>query len=413
VLRITLSILAAALLTVTAYAQAELTVWTHQTGDAEMDYKFGAVERFNASQDQWRVVLNSIPAGGYSEAVTAAALANDLPCVLDADQPLIPNFAWAGYLRPLDGIVPQATIDATIPGGRGTYRGETYGLGQFDVALTIFARRSVLDEHGIRVPTVEAPWTVEEFEAALASLEAGGEFDHALVIDGFGGSHFTYGLSPFFQSAGADLIDRDTYLTAEGALNGPAAIRAAEWLRSLADDGYADPAPVDPFGFSEGRNALFYTGSWWMADLLDLYGDDLLYLPSVDLGHGAKIGAASWQWTVSSTCEHPEGAGAFIDFVMSDAEIAAFSDVTGLIPTTEGGAEMSKLYASGEPYRLLFDYAQAGAVRRPETPAYLTIEAEFDRAMRRIMEGADAQDALDDAVDAIDRDIQDNAGYGF
>ncbi len=53
------------------------------------------------------------------------------------------------------------------------------------------------------------------------------------------------------------------------------------------------------------------------------------------------------------------------------------------------------------------------AEMRPATPGYLRISSEFEQAGLQIRDGGNVQDALDDAVDAINQDIADNNNYGF
>lgn len=128
------------LLTHTALAQTTLTLWRHETGDEEMNENLSQIEAFNASQDTWEVVRETLPQGSYTESVTAAALAGELPCIFDMDQPTVPNFAWAGHVAALDEYIPQAMRDDLTPGAFGTYQDQIYSLGQFDVALALFAR---------------------------------------------------------------------------------------------------------------------------------------------------------------------------------------------------------------------------------------------------------------------------------
>ena len=46
-----------------------------------------------------------------------------------------------------------------------------------------------------------------------------------------------YGYSPFLQSFGGDLINRTDFSSAEGVLNGDAAVKWGEWFQGLAKDG--------------------------------------------------------------------------------------------------------------------------------------------------------------------------------
>src|SRR4029079_8582127 len=83
--------------------RTKLTMWTHSAGNpAELEVYEQIIDDFNASQDEYEVVHESFPQGAYNDAIVAAAASDDLPCLLDLDGPIMPNWAWAGYLQPLD-----------------------------------------------------------------------------------------------------------------------------------------------------------------------------------------------------------------------------------------------------------------------------------------------------------------------
>ena len=166
-------------------------------------------------------------------------------------------------------------------------------------------------------------------------------------------------------------------------------------------------------GFIDGKYALQWNGNWAGITSLEAVGDDLLFLPAPDFGHGSVIGAASFQWGISSASENKEGANAFIEFAIQDEYLAAFSDVIGLIPATANAATMSKSYSEGGPLEVFFGLSESQALVRPVTPGYATMSLIFEKALADIANGADVQDSLDAAVDEIDLDIEDNGGYGF
>ena len=58
---------------------------------------------------------------------------------------------------------------------------------------------------------------------------------------------YPYAFSPFLQSFGGDIVDRSTYKTAEGALNGEDAVAFGNWWQSLFKDGYAQAAELSSF----------------------------------------------------------------------------------------------------------------------------------------------------------------------
>ncbi len=400
-----------------ASAQTELSLWYHGAGNhVEKDLIVGIIDDFNAAQSDYMVVLEEFPQESYNSSIVAAALAGDLPDIIDVDGPVMPGWAWAGYMVPLN--LSEGALDDFLPGAIGSWNGEVYSVGLWDAAVSIYARRSVLEANDIRIPTLDEPWTGEEFDGILETLQATGDYEYAFDLGmAWTGEWYPYAFSPFLQSFGGDMIDRDTYLSAEGVLNGEAGLAFGEWWQSLFERGLAPGTSQDgadrETGFIDGKYALQWNGNWAGINTLDAVGDDLLFLPAPDFGHGSTIGAASWQFGISSSSMNKEGANAFIEFAIQDEYLAAFSDGIGLIPATANAAAMSQSYNEGGPLEVYFALSEAQALVRPVTPGYATMALIFEKALADIANGADVQDTLDAAVDEIDADIEDNMGYGF
>ncbi len=392
-------------------------MWYHGAGnEVESALINQIIDDFNASQSEYVIELEDFPQATYNESIVAAALSGNLPDIIDVDGPVMPNWAWSGYMAPLQ--LSEGTLDGFLPGAIGMWDGEVYSVGLWDAAIAMYARRSVLEANDIRIPTLDEPWTLEEFDAALETLDATGEFEYAFDPGlAWTGEWYPYAFSPLLQSFGGDIIDRSTMLTAEGALNGDEAIAFGEWWQSLYDRELAPGTSQDgadrETGFIDGRYALQWNGNWAAVAALDAYGDDMLFLPAPDFGTGPKIGAASWQFGVSSASDHQEGANDFIEFALQDEYLAAFSDGIGLVPSTLSAAALTENYAPGGPLEVFFGLSEAQAVLRPPTPAYLSAALTFEKAIADITNGADVTDALDAAVDEINADIEANGGYGF
>ena len=399
----------------TAQAQTEIGMWYHGAGnEVESRLITQIVDDFNSSQSDYTVTLESFPQGSYNDSVTAGALAGNLPCILDVDGPVMPNWAWSGYMQPL--AIDAGVIADFLPGTKGVWDGKLYSIGLWDAAVSLYARRSDLEEWGLRTPTLEQPWNMEEFMAALDAAKASGRYEYAFDPGmAWTGEWYPYAFSPFLQSFGGDIVNRDGYKSAEGALNGDAAIAFGEWWQALFAEGYApgtsqDPADRDA-GFNEGKYAFSWNGNWAAVPTLAAV-EDVVFLPAPDVGNGGTIGAGSWQFGVSSTCDAPEGANAFIEFALQDAYLAAFSDGIGLIPSTTSAAAMTKNYAAGGPLEVYFGLSEKQALVRPVTPGYVVAAKVFEKALADIANGADVADTLDAAVDEIDADIARNSGYG-
>jgi multiple sugar transport system substrate-binding protein len=397
-----------------AGGRTEIKMWSHSAGNpAEIEVIDKIIEEFNASQDRYAVKAEYFPQGAYNDAIVAAATAGDLPCLIDMDGPVMPNWAWAEAIVPLD--LPTELTDKFLPSTLGKWDGKIYSVGYWDAALAVHARKSALEDVGARIPTIDEPWTREEFDEILAAIKERGDFEFPLDLAVQDRTEwYAYAYSPLLQSFGGDLIDRETYLTADGTLNGPEAVEFGEWFQGLFENGYASrtPSPANA-DFLGGKVALAWTGNWNAPPELEAFGDDLLFLPPPDFGTGPKIGGASWQWGISANCEEIEGANEYIEFSLQDEYIADFANATGLIPATAEAAEQVEAYQPGGPLAEMVDFSREYAVIRPPTPAYAVISNVFQRSLSDIVNGADVKATLDQAVDQIDFNIETNDGYGF
>lgn len=398
-----------------AAAQTELTLWSHNAGNPiEVEILNRIIADFNESQEDWRVSVENFPQISYNDSVIAAALAGNLPDILDVDGPIMPNWAWAGYLRPLP--IDEAELEGYLSGAKGYWDDELYSIGFWDAAVAMMTRQSILDEYDIRTPTLDEPWTQEEFDAALVTLKESGDFEYPLDLGMADKKEwYPYAFAPFLWSFGGDLVDRDDYQSAEGVLNGDAAIEFGEWWQSLFErdlvPGTSQDMADHDTGFLTGDYALSWNGNWNALRALDEF-DDVLFLPAPDFGEGPKIGAASWQFAVSAQTEHPDGAADFLEFAMQDKYLAEFADRAAVIPPTEGAAEMTELFAEDGPMNVFYELSERQGMKRPVTPGYIVQSIVFRNALTDIADGADVIDTLDTAVDAIETDIDRNQGYG-
>lgn len=360
----------------------ELTMWTHNAGNkAELAAITQIVDDYNKSQTKYKVKIQAFPQDSYNQSVVAAAASKKLPCILDIDGPNVPNWAWAGYLAPLEGL--DSTLSKFLPSVLGKYNNKTYSYGYYDVALVMVTRRSILAKYGIRVPTIDQPWTKDEFTAALKKIKASGKYANPLdLATSFTGEWWPYAYSPMLQSFGGDLINRTDYKSG------------------------ADPAK----DFINGKTAILYNGTWTAVDTRKAFGNDTLFLPPPDLGAGPKIGGGSWQWGVSTTCSDKAGAMDYMKFAAQDKYVASVATATTNIRATDAAAATVPGYQPGGPNQIFLDYAKKFAVLRPVTPGYPFIATEFTKTSQDILTGADPKAALDQAVKDIDANQKSN-GY--
>ena len=392
-----------------------VSVWAHSGQAAEREVLQAQIKRFNREQQAIRARLTLLPEGAYNGQVQASALADDLPCVLEFDGPYVYNYVWQGKLIPLDDFVTPALRRDLLPSilAQGAYRRRLYTVATFDSGLGLYARKSMLTEIGARIPQGPgSAWSVAEFNAVLKRLR---KFDaDGRVLDlklNYSGEWFAYGFSPVLQSAGGDLVDRGMYRSADGVLNGAAAVKAMAQLQTWIRDGYVDP-DLDDGAFVQGRVALSWVGHWEYPRYHKAVGDDLVVLPLPDFGQGTRTGQGSWNWGITTSCTRPRAAWRFLAFLLRPEEVAAMSSANGAVPATRTAIMRSPLYKSDGPLHLFAEQLLDGySVPRPQTPAYPIISSAFEQAFRDVQNGGDVQAVLNRAVAVIDRDIRDNKGY--
>lgn len=398
-----------------ATKKGELLLWTHSAGNpAEMEKINQWIGEFNKSHPKSKIVFQAFPQKVYNDSVVAGALSKKLPCILDIDGPNVPNWAFSKYLAPLS--IPAATTSDMLATTLGKWNGAIYAAGQFDAAVALLARKSDLAAFGLRTPTLDKPWTGAEFDAAMKKYQDSKKFDFAFDPGmAWTGEWYPYGFSPFLQSFGGDLIDRSSYKTAEGKLNGPQALAWGKWWQNLFKSGLApltqDGAARDS-GFIDGKYGIQWNGIWAVDAASKKLGSDLLFLPAPDFGSGSKIGGGSWQWGVSASCSNKKVANEWINFLLEPSRIAAIADAQNVIPGRGAARPLSTKFKEGGELAPFYALSQKQALLRPPTPAYTNIAKVFEKAVGDIANGSDVQTALDTAIDKIDADIKANNGYG-
>jgi multiple sugar transport system substrate-binding protein len=391
----------------------DITLWTHNAGNpAELGVVQQIVKDFNASQTKYKVVVQAFPQASYNDAVVAAATAKKLPCVLDTDAPNVPNWAYAGYLAPL--TLPSDLTGQNLPSTLGRWKDKLYSIGYYDAALGLFAHKDALTAAGLPVATIDKPWTAEQFNAALPKIKATGKYKNVfdLATGDPTGEWWTYGYSPFLQSFGGDLIDRNGYKTADGVINGPKALAWASWLQGLVKDGYT-PAKSSQDAFADfvnGKSAMVWSGIWNAASITKV--QDGVIMPPPDFGNGPKIGGGSWQWAVSSSCDKTDGAMEYLKFSLDKKYIAMFAEKQNVIPATDAAAAIAPGWQVGGPKRFFLDLSKKDAVLRPPTPGYPFLTTTFAKATQDIVAGGDPKKILDQAATDIDQNLKSNDNYG-
>ncbi|WP_369668241.1 sugar ABC transporter substrate-binding protein [Thioalkalicoccus limnaeus] len=391
-----------------------IQVWAHAGREAERRTLEHQIALFEARHPTVAVELTFIPEGSYNGQVQAAALAGQLPDLLELDGPYMAAYAWRGWLAPLSDRLPPDLLADLLPSliDQGTWRGTLYALGPFDSGLGLWADRRTLDAVGARIPGHPSEaWSLEEFEALLERLAARDPGQPVLDLKlNYGDEWFTYAFSPLLQSAGAGLVAANAE-GAAGVLDGPASVAVLERVQRWFARGWVDPN-LDDAAFRLGRVPLAWGGHWNAPAYRDALGEDLLLLPLPRAGSRSVSGQGSWQWAISSRARDPDRAAELLAFLLAPDQVLAISAANGAVPARLSAIDRSADYGEDGPLRLFVAQLRDGYTQpRPKTPAYPVISETFARAFRDIRHGADVGATLTRAAQRIDREMAANRHY--
>jgi multiple sugar transport system substrate-binding protein len=402
-------------------AAKEVTFWYHSSAEsnAEVAVIREQIAEFNRTNAEHTVKLLTLPEGSYDLNVFIHSLASDLPDLLDFDGPNIANYVWMGHLQPLDDLIKPEVLDNLLPSIRrqGLYPPDQkiYSVGTYDSGLALWGNKQLLEQAGVRIPTsLDDAWEMKEFEQILAKLakSSGVKYPLDMKLNYGQGEWFTYGLSPLIQSMGGDLIDRREW-KANGRLDSEGSIRALRKLQTWKDRGWILPADRGDTPFYQDKNvALSFVGHWMWDTHKKALGDDLVLIPMPKFGQEHITGMGSWNYGISRNAKNPEGAAAFLEFLLEDEQVLKMTNANGAIPATKTALQKSEKFASpGAPLYIYAQQLQDIALNRPNHPAYPTITNAFSRAVADILMDKDVAKTLNNAALAIDDDIIDTNGY--
>ncbi len=394
-----------------------ISLWVHSSRDNNVEgntFKT-IVKKFNATNKDIQIDLIGLPQGGYNEQVDAAALGNTLPCILDFDGPNLYNYVYTNKLLPIDQYISAADKADFLPSiiRQGTYNKKLYSLGQFESGLALWGNRKILRQAGINIPnSLKTAWTGSKFIAILEYLQKRGRKYPLDMKFNYGkGEWFTYGFAPIMQSFGGDLINRQTYSSAVGTLDGALAIKGMTYFQKMVQKYVNIKAKTDS-DFVNGKAAISYTGSWAYVDYKKALKNDLVLIPMPRFGQKAVTASGSWNFGISSNCPTPDAAGKVLNYLVNSQSVLTMSDLSGTVPSRKSSIAKSKNYQpNGELGLYIQQLATGVSLERPVTPAYPVISKAFADAVEAISEGSPVQRILTKAAKLIDEDLNKNNGY--
>ena len=257
-----------------------IEMWSPFTGP-DGDEMTALADRFS-SENTCGVTVTHVAQPEYVQKLEAAAAAGQLPAMTAVRAINVAQLAARNVLKPFgpeamavfgDEIVSDFPEDLW---NVGIYKEERYSFPLDVHPLVMFYNKDMLAAAGVEEPGAE-PWTREEFEDALAKLEASGVTPLSI------GTAFQAAAlwQALIRQYGGSLTD-ESGTTA--TYNSEAAVQALERIKELRDkytpevSGTGDP---EVNVFKQGEAAITFHGPWWISDLQKLPTTGFAPLPTI------------------------------------------------------------------------------------------------------------------------------------
>ncbi len=382
-----------------------LRVWAHQGQEGENRALRRIAAKFASEQLQGRsaLELTFFPDHHYTERLSIAAAADDMPDVFELDGPLVARFADARQLAPLSELFTAAELADFLPTIReqGTVSGQLYTLGAYDSAAVLYFDRPLLDSVGASYTHGGPGFAWAELLDTCERLVARGIVPLSLHTAGAADEWFTYAFSPLLWSGGGQLIDARPGGGVRGVLASPANIATCRAWQSLFARSFALPDAVDPDPFGNGTVAMDWSGHWMARSHLKNKGPALGVMGLPRYGPRPVAACGSFCWAISSKTEQSERAARWLRWV-TDARhgVAPLVEANGAVPARFSAFAAFPEYQS-LPYSLFRRQLETFARPRPHTPFYATLTQKLAAALRDISHGADVAARLRRAEDEV------------
>lgn len=394
--------------------KVELAVWVHQGVAAEDVANTAIIDAFNAAHDgKIEAKLQIIPNSGseYQNKVTSAAVAQQLPDLLDVDGPFVASYAYGKIYRPIDEYFSADELKDFVPAivEQGTWNKQLWALGAFSGSTGVMTNKKIFDAAGITTPTsVEEAWNWQKFADTAKQLNSGDVKGLDLHLDYGAGEWFTYGVSPLIWSNEGDLLSPDL-TKATGYMDGDASVEAITLLQKLISDDLVNPSPP-PTLFEEGGAAMQMIGGWVIDGFKDFPDLEWSIMPLPYLKKKVSP-SGSWAWGITQQSKNPEAAAELLRWLLDPEKgVKPTVEANRLAPSRTSAYPLVPFYQE-LPYSIYGEQNQKTAKSRPVTPGYPVVTAKFAEAIANITLGGDVKENLSAAAAAVDEDFSRNNNY--
>ncbi|HAC60774.1 MAG TPA: ABC transporter substrate-binding protein [Lachnospiraceae bacterium] len=394
---------------------SEITIWSPADKESIENWWTDRIAEWNKENPDIQVSREAIDRSdsyAYDNKVATAVTSNDLPSIFFVDGPQVSYYAANGIIVPLNDYFSDDDLKDFVPStvAQCTYDGKLYAISATESSVAFYYNKDYLKECGVDVAdldsrTIDNPITWSELEEIAKKCTTDKYVGTHIIMDH--GEGLPYALEPMYISEGKDYISADGS-EADGYVNSKEAVKTTTFLADLIAKGYANVEPISD-EFLNGACATMIGGSWDVATLENNADFDwgVTYYPVSDDTKKAVSPCGDWSAAISKDCKNVEGAGKFLQWLMSTDNVASYAAAIAKPATRNSAYETDEMADyKNAPRSLFVEQLNSTAVPRPRTPSYAVFSTAYAEAMTNIFSEAASsgevdQDAVQSELDTV------------
>ena len=382
-----------------------ITYWNGFTGtDGEVMQKI--IDDYNTSNDiNVEVQMERVSWDTLYQQLATSLPVGEGPDITAFATERIGGYAESGAIVPIDDIYESGKIDSakipTVFDENLRYNGNYYGVPANIASLVLYYNKDVFDEAGISYPNDD--WTWDDLEKAALALTKDVNGEHQY---GFGmATNNTIQMWPIMIWAGGGDFIQD----GKSVFNSPENVATVtRWANLIRNDKIGPEictgADIDTL-FSTGKLGMYFCGPW-AAGTFDAAG--LNYgMAGVLAGPAGKATLAQGVGMYMTSSAKEEKKEAIYDFFAYWQSVDAQVKWSGSVgyPVTNTDAASDARLADNKAVALFSDQVQYAHFYLQQLTNFNEIDVDMvTPALEKILlEGANVQEALDDASAEIDK----------
>lgn len=388
----------------------KLVFWSlFSGGDGEFMDK--VISEYNAGSPSKEVQSIMLVWDDYYTKLQTAVAAGKGPDIGVSHASKLPELVDQGVVEPLDDYLEEMGIDLTEMYSQNsldsvTFDGEIYAVPLDTHAEILYYNTDILSKAGVALNADGqldiSSW--DEFKAILDQCKAViGDGESVISLTSNGDDPYRIWWATYFQMGGTPLVnDEGTKVTMDKEI----AVKAAEFVKSLYDDGYVAAGIDDHQKFFQSGKAAFYFGGTWGTGALEQT-------------EGLKFAAQPWPklfendscWADSHTLILPvngdrteEESKAAVEFLVGASNEGGLTWAgSGQIPSSNTVRESQEYLDL--PYRHTYASAIDTAVMPSKNPHFYAMKAGMIESLNTLWSGTSDAAA---AIDALAGELESN-----